>query len=118
MTGDQNTKMTEIQEKYQEKKNITKKPPQEKFPCEICNTPYSKSYLKVHMKIHEKKYKEETKISEKEEIDKRKETSSIKEQDNVDEDKNKHAIYAYTHGPVTGSSPGLAFRTCISHGFY
>ena len=79
MTGDQNTKMTEVQEKPQEKKNLTKKPPQEKFPCGICNTPYSKSYLKVHIKIHEKKIKDEIKILENEEIGTSKEPSTIKE---------------------------------------
>ena len=71
------------QEKPQEKKPITKKP-QEKFPCGICNNPYSKSYLKVHMKTHEKKIKEESgKLKEPSTIE---EIDVKKDQDDMQDD--------------------------------
>ena len=72
MTGEENNPQDISKEKTQEKKNLIKKtqdkkPPQEKFPCGICNTLYSKGYLKIHIKTHERKDQEENKISATEE---------------------------------------------------
>ena len=44
-------------------------------------------------------------------------TKEVTVQDNLD--RNKYAIHAYTHGPVTGSALCPHSPTaCISHGFY